>query len=69
MKREKAKSQNQKVKTTNPRDGGEGSLLLLAEDIAFGLLFVSLALAFSTQVQVHFTLPKLVALRVGTQPF
>lgn len=38
--------------------------ILLIEDIVFGLLFFSLALLFSTNIQVHFTLPKLLALRI-----
>jgi O-antigen ligase len=41
-------------------------IVLLGEDLALAGLFLGLALAFSTQVQVHFTLPKLVALRTGT---
>jgi hypothetical protein len=39
---------------------------ILIEDIALGLLFFSLALLFSTQNLVPFTLPKLVALRIGS---
>lgn len=37
--------------------------LVLIEDIALAVLFFSVALAFTTKIQVHFTLPKLVALR------
>jgi putative inorganic carbon (HCO3(-)) transporter len=38
--------------------------LSILEDSALALLFFSVLLVFSTQVQVHFTLPKLVALRI-----
>ncbi len=40
--------------------------LTLLEDAVFCLFFFSLALAFTTSIQVHFTLPKLVSLRVCT---
>ena len=38
--------------------------LVLVEDIALAVLFFSVALAFTTKIQVHFTLPKLAALRI-----
>lgn len=42
------------------------SRLYLIEDCAIGFLFLSVLLLFSTEVSVHFTLPKLVALRICT---
>lgn len=49
----------------------KGSLLgtttfFVIEDMALGVLFFSLALVFSTDNLVSFTLPKLVVLRIGT---
>lgn len=38
--------------------------LTLLEDVVFCVFFFSLALIFSTNIQVHFTLPKLAALRI-----
>lgn len=38
--------------------------ITLIEDALFGLLFLSVALLFSTSIHVHFTLPKLLALRI-----
>jgi hypothetical protein len=42
------------------------SRLYLVEDCVMGLLFLSVLLVFSTGVSVHFTLPKLIGLRIGT---
>ncbi|MCX5810906.1 MAG: O-antigen ligase family protein [Proteobacteria bacterium] len=40
--------------------------LVLVEDIALAVLFFSVALVFTTKIQVHFTLPKLAALRISS---
>ncbi len=40
--------------------------LALIEDIALAVLFFSVALIFTTKIQVHFTLPKLAALRISS---
>lgn len=47
-------------KTIQPKK----NYLPILEDSALALLFFSVLLVFSTQIQVHFTLPKLVALRI-----
>jgi O-antigen ligase/tetratricopeptide (TPR) repeat protein len=67
MKKERGKAPEKpdirKTENAHPRrsDG-----LTLLEDALFCLFFFSLALSFTTSIQVHFTLPKLVALRVCT---
>lgn len=67
----KKKGKNNQLSNINPVQKSKEfpkikETLLLKEDIPLGLLIFSLILLFSTQNLVPFTLPKLVALRLGT---
>jgi O-antigen ligase/tetratricopeptide (TPR) repeat protein len=68
MKREKStvsqEAQKKRAETAPPRQNLDG--LTILEDALFCLFFFSLALLFTTSIQVHFTLPKLIALRICT---
>ena len=68
MKRERSRipenAEKKRTETALPRRNLDR--LTLIEDAVFCLFFFSLALSFTTSIQVHFTLPKLVALRFCT---
>ena len=68
MKRERGKvpekTEKKGIEAAAPRRSFD--TLTLLEDAVFCLFFFSLALLFTTSIQVHFTLPKLVALRICT---